>query len=741
MSQNPFGAMLRDRRVARDLTLEALSEASGVSERGIGDIERGVSVAPQVRTVRLLADALQLRGAEREVFLHTARSVRQQRREVASTVMPTPLADFVGRIDELARLRSAVGDSGGAALLWGAPGIGKTSLALEAARLFADEGARVLFADLQGLDARPASPLAVIQAILGQVARPEQFVATDLGAAMRLWSEDTTRRHIVVLDNAGSEAQVRPLLANPGALVIVTSRRPLSGLERIHRLRIDPLAQSESEVLLASLAPTLNAGDPHTRELAQLCGRIPLALRVAGNRLATRPDWSAEDLLFRLRNADTRLDTLRAGDLEVKNAVDLSYELLSESARSLFGVCSLLDGSTFSADLPAAILQVSQRTAEHSLDELIELALVETSAGGRYRMHDLLRLYGRDRLDEALGSREVATLEKNKVSWLLQRTFEYGQLFEPDTQEAIPTERRAIEEEQPAARAWLVANAEHWLAALRAAHAAGLHADVLRVADSLHWFSDLWLKWGNWHTVFRLSVSSAVAIADRSEQARHLGYLSWADRMERWDLAQSLVHAEAALDAATSADDAEQIAWSHMYIAEVQTATGEQAEAQRHAHAAAELFERMRNKEGFPQALLTLSASKLFEAKFEEALIDAERAAAWVEDPATAPAHNIARHALVNARIGMASAALGTTQPETALAAAHAALQAAEELDLAQGAGLAHLRIGRAHRMNGDEESARAAFARAAETFAQIGDLRGETVARAELDPPLPEAD
>jgi transcriptional regulator with XRE-family HTH domain/tetratricopeptide (TPR) repeat protein len=736
VSQNPFGTMLRDRRVERDLTLEALSEMSGVSARGIGDIERGVSVAPQVRTVRLLADALQLRGSDRDVFLQTARSIRQQRREVASTVMPTPLSDFVGRERELAQLRSVRG--GGAILLWGAPGIGKTSLALQAARGIADEEARVLFADLQGLDARPASPLAVLQAVLGQVARPDQFVSTDLGAAMRLWSEDTTRRPVVVLDNAGSEAQVRPLLANTRALIIITSRRALSGLERVHRIRVDPLQESDSEQLLASLAPALREGDRHTAELARLCGHIPLALRVAGNQLATRPDWSADDLLARLRNADTRLASLRAGDLEVKTAVNLSYELLSESARSLFGVCSILDGSTFAPDLPAAILQIPLRTAEQSLDELIELALVETSAGGRYRVHDLLRLFGRDRLDDTLRPQDIAALEARKVDWLLQKTYEYGQYFEPKKPDTGTGSAGPLEEVQRSARAWLVANAEHWLAALRAAHAGGKHREVLRVADALHWFSDLWLTWGNWQTVYSLSVSSAVATADRSEQARHLGYLSWADRLERWDLDQSLVHAEAALEAATSVDEPEQVAWSHLYIAEVQILLGEQAAAQAHGNAAAQLFGGSRDKEGYPQAFLTLATSKLVEAKFQEALDDARRAAAWIEDPSTAPPPNIAQHALVSARIKMASAAIGLKQPEMALEAAYTALRTAEDLDFAQGIGPALTRIGRAHRLTGDEDAARAAFLRAAESFQQVGDPRGEEAARKESDPPTP---
>lgn len=518
MSRKPFGTMLRDQRVERDLTLEELSETSGVSVRAIGDIERGVSVTPQVRTVRLLADALQLRGAERNQFLQTARSIRQQRCDVASTVMPAPLSDFVGREREVAELRSlAAGDT---VLLWGAPGIGKTSLGLQAARELADDHARVLFADLQGLDPRPASPLAVLQAVLGQAASSDRAVSADLGAAMRLWREDTNRRHVVVLDNAGSEAQVRPLLANPRAVIIITSRRALSGLERVRRLRVDPLDGPPSEELLASIAPGLRTGDGRTAELAELCGHIPLALRVAGNRLATRPDWSADDLLVRLRDAETRLDALRAGDLQVKSAVDLSYELLSESARSLFGICGILDGATFAADLPAAIMQVSVRTAEQSLDELVELALVESSAGGRYRVHDLLRLYGRDRLGDALGVHEVAALESRKVDWLLQQTFENAQHFGPASPGPETVTGGSHEGARAAARAWLVANAEHWLAALRSAHAAGKHRDVLRVAHGLHRFSDLWPKWADWHTVYSVSASSAVAAsASRSRIA------------------------------------------------------------------------------------------------------------------------------------------------------------------------------------------------------------------------------
>jgi hypothetical protein len=313
-----------------------------------------------------------------------------------------------------------------------------------------------------------------------------------------------------VLDNAGSESQVRPVLANQGASILITGRRPLLGLEDVRRIRISPLSGTESTRLLASLCPALDPEDERTQELADLCGRIPLALRVAGNRLTSQPGWTADDLLRRLRRTSMRLDTLRAGDLRVRNTVDLSFEPLSESARSLFAICGLIDGSTFTADLPAAVLQVPVHTAEMSLDELIELALVETSAGGQYRVHDLLRVYARDRLEEAHCAQEISAMEDRKVRWLLDEARRRGELFEP-----VPVQGQARGEaagqERSSAWAWLVANAEHWLAAFRSAHAAGLHQHVIEAADALQGFAALWPSWEDWHTVFQLSASSAVA--------------------------------------------------------------------------------------------------------------------------------------------------------------------------------------------------------------------------------------
>ncbi len=135
-------------------------------------------------------------------------------------------------------------------------------------------------------------------------------------------------------------------------------------------------------------------------QLAQLCEGMPLALRIIGNRLVSRPGWNAADLVARLADEEHRLDQFKAGDLKVATAFWMSYEQLADAARRIFRRLAVVPGRDFDAALAAVAGEVPAEVAWDALDELVDLGLLQDSSEGRYRFHDLVRLFARTRLEE-----------------------------------------------------------------------------------------------------------------------------------------------------------------------------------------------------------------------------------------------------------------------------------------------------------------------------------------------------
>ncbi|MFD7283974.1 NB-ARC domain-containing protein [Streptomyces sp. NPDC059862] len=220
----------------------------------------------------------------------------------------------------------------------GPPGAGKTTLALHTVRELADrfpDGQLML--DLRGTDDDPPGPAELILRVLKAlgVADRDLAKAGPQGHPELYRQVLAERRCLLVLDNARDEAQVRRLLPSAGAgLVVITSRWMLTGLESIHRVRLGELSPAEAATFLTTLVGQKRAdADPVAlAEVAHRCAHLPLALRVAGNWLATRTGWTVRRLADRLSLEERRLDTLTAGDLHLSAAFDLSYRQLTPTA-------------------------------------------------------------------------------------------------------------------------------------------------------------------------------------------------------------------------------------------------------------------------------------------------------------------------------------------------------------------------------------------------------------------------
>lgn len=620
----PFGRLLRGLRQSRRLTIEELAEASGISGRAIGDMERGRSRRPHRGTITALAQGLDLDEAAHADLLAAARAARPGARSAefaraSPHTLPRGVGDFVGRQAELAVLRALAhevaegrGVSPPAAVVSGPPGSGKTSLAV---RLAEEPGSPcpdgAFLVDMRGLDERPLPAEQAVAGLLGSwgVGDAELARLTSEERLARFHEIAAGLRAVLVLDNAGSEAQIRPLLPRAGRLlVVVTSRRTLTGLEGVRRVELGALSPQESAALLRAVvgAGRVDAEPGAADVVTGLCGHLPLALRVAANWAATRTNWSLDRRAGRLADEDRRLDALSGGDLRVSSAFALSCSRLAPEAARTFRLLSLLPGGDFGAAPAAVLADVPLADAEDLLEELLEAGLLMTSRQDRYRLHDLLRLYAASRR-RAEDGEEVSLAARSRLRhWLLDTAVLAGRWHEPDhgpdhgMPPADPGRLVALDDREQAAR-WIKTEGDTWLAAYREAAAHGEHARVAEVAEAMHWFSDHWVSWGHWVEVYERAATAGAALGDAALEATHRNYLAWA----YWACArrhdEAVESATTALRLAGTAGDVRQQAWAHAYLGWLRDTLDDLAAAADHYHRAAELFTEADDVNGYLQ--------------------------------------------------------------------------------------------------------------------------------------------
>jgi tetratricopeptide (TPR) repeat protein len=333
---------------------------------------------------------------------------------------PADLADFTGREDALGWLTA---QGPGCLVLYGAPGVGKTALAVHAATVFAAHypGGR-LHASLRDADGTPLDPATVLAHFLRSLGCPDAAIPEEPQERARLYRTLIAgRRVLIVLDDAAEEAQVRPLLpAAPGCLALVTSRSPLAGLEAARAFELGVLGEQEALALLSRVAGAERvSAEPHEAGMVvALCDRLPLAVRIAGARLARRTGWTLAHLVQRLADERRRLDELSAGDLAVRGSLELGYRGLSPLEARLFRLLGLLSAPDFAAWVAGPLLGVPDAEGERLVEQLVESGLlqplgIDAAGQERYRFHDLTRLYARElRTAERMSALPAAFAER-----------------------------------------------------------------------------------------------------------------------------------------------------------------------------------------------------------------------------------------------------------------------------------------------------------------------------------------
>lgn len=329
---------------------------------------------------------------------------------VAPRTLPPPIKDFTGRAGQVAELAGLIaGPSRRLVAVSGPAGVGKTALTLHVAHRVADrfpDGQ--LFVDLRGYDEQqqPESTAGVLVRLLRAFGVPAEVVPTELDGLVELYRQTLAdRRMLVIFDNVAGDDQIAPLLsAGDQCQVVVTGRSRLGAAVGASQVAVRAMPDAEARLLLRRITDDgrIDADEQGTRELIRRCGNLPLALRIAGARLTTKPHWSVAHLVRLLAEDGTRLAQLTHQGLSVAASIATSCRDVSPRAERLLRIVSTLDLPEVPVWVAAALLGTDAHTAEALLEELFDANLAEVSdraarGGASYRLSCLVRDVGRER--------------------------------------------------------------------------------------------------------------------------------------------------------------------------------------------------------------------------------------------------------------------------------------------------------------------------------------------------------
>ncbi|MDX3569724.1 AfsR/SARP family transcriptional regulator [Streptomyces sp. ID05-47C] len=420
--------------------------------------------------------------------------------------LPATVPDFTGRSSFVAELSKVLagasgdgGDSGdggrvmAVSALAGIGGVGKTTLAVHVAHqarpAFPDGQ---LYVDLQGAGSRSAEPETVLGAFLRALGTADSAIPDTLEERAALYrSMLDGRRVLVLLDNAKDAAQVRPLLpGTEGCAALVTSRVRMVDLAGAHLVDLDVMSPEEALALFTKIVGEERVASERKAALdvVAACGFLPLAIRIAASRLAARRTWTVSVLAAKLADERRRLDELQAGDLAVKATFELGYGQLEPAQARAFRLLGLADGPDMSLAAAAAVLDLPPEETEDLLESLVDTSLLESAAPGRYRFHDLVRLYARAcaERDESSPGERGATMSRLLDFYLATAAGVYAIERPGDrlVEHLEPTEHEGLAfAEGTAALDWLYTEGESLLACVRQSAA----TDRLRRAVDLLW--------------------------------------------------------------------------------------------------------------------------------------------------------------------------------------------------------------------------------------------------------------
>ncbi|TDV49683.1 putative ATPase [Actinophytocola oryzae] len=542
-----------------------------MSAKAVSALERGERRHPYPYTVRALAHALGLSDDERvNLAAHVPRRVRQGSRDndsghvasapaepavvVVPRQLPSPVRDFTGRAAELVALDALLGQAAGAAptgravvisAISGTAGVGKTTLAVMwAHRVRSSFPDGQLYVNLRGYDpGPPAAPGEVLDGFLRALDVPAAKIPPSLDdRAAQFRSVVTGLRLLIVLDNAGSAEQIRPLLpGSSSCMVVVTSRDKLTGLAvsvGMHRIAIDRLPDEDAVTLVRTIVGGHRAdAEPEAvAHLARLCDRLPLAIQIAAQRAIAHPHVTLAELATELVDDVQRLEVFSGGADQftaIRPVFSWSYQSLPEAVAGMFRLLGLNPGPDVGTPAAAAMAGLAPRAARRLLDGLVEAHLVESAGLDRFRLHDLLRAYARERAEATHTETDRRAAVHRLVGWYLHASAAADDLLHPGRRRAVvdavtAPEHAAAFADYDAALGWCETEQANLVAVARAAVETGLGAAAWQLANNLWSFFYLGKHWTDWVATHEVGLAAAVDLADVRGQARMLNGLATA---------------------------------------------------------------------------------------------------------------------------------------------------------------------------------------------------------------------
>jgi DNA-binding SARP family transcriptional activator/tetratricopeptide (TPR) repeat protein len=590
--------------------------------------------------LRLLADqgldAPELQELQRDILRRApelARPGPERPAPVYSFQLLPDVAGFIGREAELSVLCNQLAGGGPTrvVVIAGPPGVGKSALALHAAHRHAERfpGGQ-LYANLHGSSAGvlPLEPGEVLVRFLRSLGVESRHIPSQVEEQAALFrSLLMDRRVLVVLDDAVLAEQVRPLLpAGRGSAVLVTSRRILSGLDGAVHLQLGPLSIEAAVDLLAQLAghERIAADQAAAAAVARLCDALPLALRISGSRLAARPNWPLGALAERLADEQARLDELQTGDLAVRTSFQVAYEALPASAAQAFRMLGLVESPDIALEAAASLLDQPARVTEAVLERLVDTCLLESPAPGRYRFHDLLRLFARQCAERV----EPPAVRRAALARLFGFHLSRGRLAERLLRPGDPDDCGRNEQPQAAgfpdrtaALAWLDREHANLVATVRQAATQPEVSPGLcwQLAEALFTYLDLRGLWVEMDRVNQLALEASERQGDvRGQAAAHraLGAVNW----RQYRLAKARSHLERGLELFRTAGSQRGEAISLNGIGLVSAEQRDYEYAIVCYRRSLELFQRLHNRRGQSMALNNLGQLYTVLGRYREAL-------------------------------------------------------------------------------------------------------------------------
>jgi tetratricopeptide (TPR) repeat protein/transcriptional regulator with XRE-family HTH domain len=651
-----FADLVRGHRHRLGLTQDELADQCGVAVRTIRGIEAGRIVRPRPGTVRLLADVFSLTNGDRERFLHTAldgppggdrTTVASDRRPVPAE-LPADVSGFTGRDVELAALDALIDpDTRTAATavisaVSGTAGVGKTALAVRWGHRVADrfpDGQ--LYINLRGYDPdQPVTPADALARLLEALGVADSDIPVELDARAATYRTQVAgRRMLIVLDNASTVGQVRPLL--PGAtscIVLVTSRDRMAGLvarDGAHRVDLDLLPLSDAVALLRTLVGERVDAEPEaTAALAHRCARLPLALRVAAELAVARPDTSLADLAGELADHQRRLHLLDAdGDPRTDVTAVFSWSLrhLTPEAARTFRLLGLHPGPDITTSAAASLAGVAPTVVRAWLTELARANLLAVHAPDRYALHDLLRDYATQlvRGEDAQATR--AALARMFDHYTHSAHAASAGLKVKREPMLIPLGDPAVgatvheSADAEAAMEWLTAEQRALLAAIRHAADTGFDTHAWQLAWSMTTFLDRRTRRHIRGTAWQIALEAARRLGHAGAEATaHRALADITSQLGQHE--EALHHLRQALDLDTRAGDLIGQAQAHRSLGLFYVRTARYREALDHTQRALELFDAAGHERGVAHALNSVGWCHVELGQYAEAVDHCERA-------------------------------------------------------------------------------------------------------------------